>query len=358
MAWQGVKAGFQKRKRRRERRREKRNASKNENTYLGGSKDEERALYSDAKEQSQRSSERADGAYDRTSEELDNTRGDQDMAERDYRSDRTQARGALRDQKNGVGDIYERSNDSIGVRNSALNSGSLVGSTDSVLASRDAKLAGAPTIGQATEDAILANQANAQAMQKFTTGQINKGAMGLAAGQGESGALALQSAMAGAAGATGQAAAQQNLQAAQMNAGMRFDAAAQQRAETLGLANSAADAQLAAAAQERANQLAVAGANAEQIYGSALATQQARQGVTQAAQGQQGASSQANRTLQGQRANLATGNAQIANQGEQIDKGFQSDILTAKYNAGQARNAEEGRPLWKKAVLPFGILGN
>ncbi len=350
---------MKRRQRRRKERRARRDARKKENTYLGGSKDEERALYADARDQSKESSGRADGAFDETKAELDNARKAQNKAQGEYAVDRSQAKQDLGDQRRGIEDIYTKTGQgnsildqgatgAIDTRNNALATGSLVGSTDSVLANRDAKV----------EQSILENQANAQAQQRFSTGQINKGAMGLAAGQGESGALALQSAMAGATGAAGGMAAQQNLALAQQNADMRY-----------GATMSGADAQLAAAAQERANQLAVADANAGVLtqtaglqagntINSALATQQARQAQTAAAQAQTGQAAQTNLTLQGQRANLATGNAQIANQGEATDKGYQSDILTAKFNAGQARNKEEGRSPLKKALMPFLILGN
>ncbi len=380
MAIDAILPRTRKRQARRARRKEKYNNKKEENTYLGGSKAEEKALYSDAKRQSSESSSRSDKAYDRVKDEYGTTSNDQMRAEKDYQYDRGQAGGAMRDYDEGVGQINSAASksmntlgaglsSSMATRNNALATNSLVNSTESVLAGRQAALAGSPTIGQATDTAILANQANAQAQQQYSAGLVNKGAMGLAAGQGEGGALALQAAMAGASSGVADMAAQRNLQAQQLNAGMRFDAATAQRAEDVASANLGVDARLAAAEAERANQLAVAEANAAGQYGTAasnaelgynaqLATQDARGQAVAQRQGQQSLTSGRDLTLAGQRANLATGGAQIAAAGEATDKDYQANILTAKYNAGQARNKEQGRSLIKKALMPFGILGN
>lgn len=364
----------------RKERRARKRARKAENTHLGGSRTEERALYKDAKDQSAASAERADKSYGRLDDSYEDTKEQQGQEESRYSTDRGEAKLASAAYRNGIQDIKrdagtsqtmirDANQSSMDMRNSALATGSLVQSTDSVLANREATLAAAPTIGAATETAIAANQANAQAQTQYAQGRLNQNAMGLAAGQGESGALALQQAIASAGAGGADIAAQSNMQQAQQNAGMRFDAAAQQRAEVVGGADAAVAARLAAAGAERTNQMAVADKNATQSYGagtanaelnynSGLATQDARNTAVGQAQAQQGLSSARNLTLSGQQANIATGGAQIANAGEATDKGYQSDILTAKFNAGQARNADEGRSTLKKVFLPFGILGN
>ncbi len=341
MAKDGVKdfflPGSDRREARRARRKRRDKANKQKNTYLGGSEAEEKALYADARQESKDSSERQVKAADEISAELKNSRQEQKRAGADYRVDRTQAKTDLGNQRRGVDSIYEKT----GQGNWELDQG-----LDSAMATRNSALASGSLV-DSTEDAILSNQANAQAQQRYAAGLVNRGAMGLAAGQGESGALALQSAMAGAAQGNADATAQSNLQLADQNAQLRLAAAEQERQNQLAIAEANASAQLGVAGQKSTN-----------TVNSALTTQQALQGVTQAAQGQQGLSSQRDLTLQGQNANLATGGAQVANAAEATDKGYQSDILTAKYNAGQARNAEAGRSTIKKVLMPFGILGN
>ncbi len=325
-----------KRQNRREKRKADRNAKKNENTFLGGGKDEEKALYADARDQSAKSAGRADAAFDQSQAELDNARSSQETADRDYRGDRTRAGTALDTQRQGISDIYGKTGEGNGLLATGL---------DSAMGTRNNALA-AGSLVDSTEDNILANAANAQAQQKFSAGLVNRGAMGLAAGQGESGALALQAAMAGAGQGTADMAAQSNLALADQAAQQRLQAAAAERQNQLALADANAAAQLGVSGQQSQNTIA-----------SALATQQARQAQTAAAQAQTGQSAQTNLTLQGQRANLAAGNAGLANQGEATDKGYQGEIIGAKYNAGQARNKEEGRSLKAKVLMPFGVLG-
>lgn len=338
--------------------------AQDEHLRLGGSKEEEQFLLDDAKAQSKASGERADRAFEEVSTELASTRDEQGGLEWDYLLDRAHLGQAKEQQRDGIGDIYSKAaqasttldqgrGGAMGERNNALATNSLVGSTDSILATRGAELAGSPTLGQATEGAILANQKNAQAQQQATTQMLNRQAMGLAAGQGEGGALALQTAMAGAGAASGDAATQMNLQQAQQNAGMRFDAATGQRLEDVNSANMGLDARLGAAQQERANQLAVAEANAGTIqntagaqaelgYQSAIATQGAKEKLTGAQQASVNQSSAGKLHLGDRAGNLATGGATIAAGGESMDKEYQSNILTAKFNSG--KELEDNKP--------------
>lgn len=383
-------------------RKEKRDAKKGDRLSLGGSPEEEKRLYDEAGANSAESRARTNQAFKQSENELKSARSAQQSAQTSYYQDRLDSKE--RDQQaydaiGGIKDSAQSGSDRIGAagssaaneytqgaqqaldqRNNALATGSLAGTAEGVLAQRQSALAGAPTITQANENNILANAANAQAAQQRSTQMLNRQAMGLAAGQGEGGALAMQQAMASAGAAAGDMAGQQNQQLADQVAQSRYAAAMGERGEVVDSANLGLQTRMGAAEQERANQMAIANANAGTLEGAAgnraaagmatagaqsqlgyqasLADQAARAQAAQLAAARTAQSNQSNLQLQAQRANIATGNTTTAAGIQGQDQDYQSDILTAKYGAQKDRNENEGRSTAAKVLMPFGFLGN
>lgn len=191
--------------------------------------------------------------------------------EREGRGDRRGARDAIGGIQSGADGAADTRNSalqsSMGTLNNALGRNALTGSAESVLAQRKAELAGVPTIGQATDTALAANQANANANLANQIGMQNRAARGMAGSMGEGGALAMQQAMASAGANAGDQAAQNQMQQAQLAAQMRFGAAQQQNQQDLATANLGTDLRMGAAEAERQNQMNVAGANAASQMG-------------------------------------------------------------------------------------------
>lgn len=389
-------------KKRIQKRADKRGEKKNATNSLGGSAEEEKRLYDEAKADSAESRDRTAKAFERTSQELQSARNAQTSAQSEYYQDRLDSK--QRDQQaydsidgikssasegsarigaagTAAADEYTQgAQQGINTRNNALATGSLAGTAEGVLAQRESALAGAPSITAMTEDNILSNQANAQAAQQRSTQMLNRQAMGLAAGQGEGGALAMQQAMASAGGAAGDMAAAQNAQLAESSAAARYGAANAQRGELVDTANLGLDTRMGAAEKERAAQLDIAGVNATSLEGAAASRaktgldvagtqatfginaakddQAARAEAAKVAAARTGQSSQANLQLQAQRANIATGNQTASISAEGDDKNYQSDILTAKYGAQKDRADANGRSTAAKVLMPFGILGS
>lgn len=364
---------------------------------LGGSQKEEAALYEEAKQNSREARAQRSAAAGYVKEELQSARNAQKSAEGDYRNDRyaadtrdmeayssiDQINKAAREGSNRLGaagstasnEYTQGAQSALDQRNQAYNNGSLRDSGESILAQRESALAAAPSIGSLAEANIAANQVNAAANQNRSTQMLNRQAQGLAAAQGEGGALAMQQALASAGAASGDLAAQQNLQLADQVAQQRYAAAMATRGETVDSANLGLQTRLGAAGQERTNQLNIAGQNAGSLEAAAAARAQAGLGVAgaqaqmgtqaaaadqaaraqaaQAAQARANQSNQSNLQLQSQRANVATGNATNATQAAHTDLGYQSDVLGAKYGAQKDRAAED-RPMLAKFLMPGG----
>ncbi len=361
---------------------------------------EEKRLYDEAGQRTGESRDRSEDAYADTQQELRSSRTQQRSAQTAYNLDRTSSYNSARDAVDAIDGIGTAStgaqgtlgragtaaqneysagaNDAIGARDRALATNALTGSAESILAQRAAQIGASPTIGAATETNILANEANAGARTANATQMLNRQAMGLAAGQGEGGALAMQQAVASAGAASGDMAAQSNLALGDQAAQSRYAAAMAQRDQDLAEAGYASDTRMGAAEAERQAQLAIAGQNATSLegaaglrataglnvgsaqaelgYQSALAQQAAKSQAAQIAAARTAQSGQANLQLSAQNANLASGNATTATGAESSDKDYQSGLLTAKYGAQKEREGE--RSLMSKVFTPFGILGS
>jgi hypothetical protein len=129
--------------------------------------------------------------------------------------------------------------DSVGsINTAATGAQNLLGTgSESALSQRDAALAAQPGFLNLTEQNLAAQQAQMRNQTNFGQGQLARQAMGVAAGQGEGGALAAQSALAGLSQAGGQMATQNNLAFGQMAADQRAKAAQDTRAEAVGTAD-------------------------------------------------------------------------------------------------------------------------
>lgn len=337
--------------------RKKRDARKDTNLSLGGSKAKERELLESANLRSYNAEARSRTAQDNLKGEYKEAKSMADSYAGDYAGARRTNERALGAQRTSIGGIGAGAGQASGILGAAQGTNQLTGSTDSILAQRAAQMGAAPSHNQLADQAILANQQNARAQTNFSQGQLAKQAMGMAAGQGEGGALAAQQAMASLVGAGGNMAAQANLQQMQSAADMRAQANLAQRGETVAEAGYASDARLGATAQERANQLAVAGKQAELAYNSGLATnaaQSAYTGATQAGLNTAGAQQQAAANRQTGVA-TAMGTQNVAREGVHI--GAENELLTAGMNAGAARESAQERPGWAKALFPMGMLG-
>jgi hypothetical protein len=298
MAGKFVKA-FTNDKRRRERKENKRLRKEGPDTAkLGGSDKSQRRLLRTAKADLGSAREDVKESRAETGVQLEETQGRADQSNRDYRNDRGLSRASREDFIGGIGSIgagadqasTTRNNalgGATGIRNNALASNQLTGSAESILAQRQAQLAGVPTIGQATNNAISAQAQSANAMLANQVGIQNRAARGLAGSMGEGGALAMQQAIGGAAAGAADQAAQSQLAQNQLASQMRFNAALTQNQQDVAAADAAVGLRMGAAEQERQAQLGIAGANAADTlsvgganaangYDATLQAQQAR----------------------------------------------------------------------------------
>lgn len=337
--------------------------------YYGGTEREQKQLQRDALYEKNRNRLDVIESRDETKGQLDRTNQAEAQASNDLAFRNATSNVSRNEYRTGIDSIgsgadkaaSERSTalgTASSLRNNALGQNQLTGSAESILAQRQAQLAGAPTIGQATETALTANQANANAMLNRQIGIQNRAARGLAGSMGEGGALAMQQAIASAgAGAADQSAASQLAQA-QLAAQMRFGAAQTQNQQDVAAADQAVALRMGAAEQERANQLSVAGANAADTlnignanagntYDAALQAQQARGALMgQDANNVAGAQSYQSNLL-GQANNVAQNRGTLAQSGldsaandQQFQLGTQAELDQAKatgaYDAAKA----------------------
>lgn len=366
--------------RRREKRRAKRAAKKVNNLSIGGSKAKEEQYLREAHTNAEDSRGFADQSREDSREELKLSRKLQKQATNDYDGDRGSLQSRDREARtaiNGIQGATDGASSTLadaqlgaaGTRSNALATGSLVGSTENILAQRAATLGASPTIGQATETALAANRVNANTQLQNAQQAMNRQSMGLASGMGESGAGAMQAAIMANAAARGQAGAQTNMQLADQNAQLRYSAAQAQREQDLAEAGYASDARLGAAGSEReaalgfadktaADQMATGSSRAELVYGSAVAQQQARAQAAQAAQATVNQAAQREQALLGQRSGIAAQNAQTNVAREGLDKDFEATLLTGQLQAGAAKNATQERSTWKKVLSPSGVMGS
>ena len=368
--------------------------------YLGGSRGEEQTLYKEARAGKQAATAREEEAYKAAQEDKAYTKRLADGSTSDYSA--YQFRRAEADKRNqdsisGIGSAARTARGLLGeagtqatrdydwgatvannTRNSALNTNQLTGTAENVLQQRTAQIAATPSIGSLTDTSLLQNAQNAQQQLGANAGMLNRQAMGLAAGQGEGSALAMQAALAGAGQGASDALVQNQLQQNDLAAQLRFAAAQQQRQQDLAEADYASQLRMSTAGAERQAQLGFAGANADQLaqaaqqraatglqvagqqaeltYNPAVQQQQAQAQAAQQALAAQQLANQRNLGLVGQTTTVGQSNEQASLENKGQGESYQSGLLTAKYGAAQDREGD--RPTWKKIVMPLGILGN
>lgn len=347
--------GRQRRKERRAERRENRNIRKrgpNKAVY-GGSEERLKTLRGNSDEDLDRAQSDYRVDNQATRDELANARSQEQGAFGDYKGYESTAKGSRAGYESGISSIGDAAGRGAATRNTAFESNRLAGTADNVLARRAAELAGAPTIGQATDTAIGANNAAAQARLGQSLGLANRQARGLAGSMGEGGALAMQQAMANAGAGAADALAMNNTEQSQLAADMRLQAALRQNELDVNSANLGLSTRMGAAEQDRAAQLAIAEANAAGDYDSALQMQQARGGLMQNDVNNMGNASGRQLNLLGARADLATGRQGMAQNAEQIVRQGQQAIEGAQlgadsaYNAAKYAAAQENSPFSK-----------
>jgi hypothetical protein len=285
---------------------------------------------------------RAKDEYEQVTKQREDTQGKATTAERERKTAQGAAGGTLDKLEWAVdrGDIGAGAAGARGIRDKALGQNQLTGTAESVLGQRANALAGSPTIGQATETALGANQKNARDLLAQQIGIQNRQARGLAGSMGEGGALAMQQAMASAGAGAADLAAMNQGQQNQLAAQMRFDAAAAQRGEDVDSANLGLQARMGAAEQERAAQLGFAGQSADENYNAGLQQMAAQQQLAgQRTNAQQLATQNALGT--GQQANaMSAGTFDAARQDKQqadeMKYGFEDRIYGVKQGQNQA----------------------
>jgi len=384
MAWSIGTRGGERRERRREKRREKRRdkrARAANAKYLGGSPDEEKLLVKEAKDARTGSRARVNETYASAEKDRAQVRAESKKSGLIYDNTLVESRQASDRNQDSIGEIGLSARDArqtignagqvaqnefnigaqqaVDTRNSALNTNRLTGTAENVLQQRTAQIAGTPSIGALTDAALLQNAQSAQQQLGANAGMLNRQAMGLAAGQGEGSALAMQAALAGAGQGASDALVQNQLQQNDLAAQLRFAAAQQQRQQDLTEADYASQLRMSTAGAERQAQLGFAGANADQLaqaaqqraatglqvagqqaelqYNPAVQQQQAQAQALQLQQRAQEIASQRQLGLLGQ--NLTAGqqqqNAALSNQSQELD--YSSNLIGAQYGAQQAR---------------------
>lgn len=368
--------------------------ARKEAQYLGGSKEEEKALYNEARQGRQETRAEAKEGRDEIRRELETSRGEAERYRNQQEQDRW--RGQLRDEESRAGiaemgraadragnllgqgaqgameEYTQGAQQAINARANALGTNALTGSTENILAQRAAQIGASPTIGQAIETNIGANIANANQQLARSTQMLNRQAMGLAAGQGEGGALAMQQAMANAGVNAADLTAQKNMQLADISAQNRLTAALTQREQDLAEAGYASQARLGAAEKERTNQLGFAEKDATAL--ETAAANRAKTGldttssqsmlVTQAAQAAQNAqAAEANRALQSnqlssdmtqgaqnQRGALATNLGAQTGNAANADTTYLGNMIGDKY-AAQQNQASQNKSVAEKIPI-------
>jgi hypothetical protein len=361
MATKGRKRRQARRAKRKEQKRLRNNGP--DTAFYGGSERQQQRYQSEARKDLRKESRQADASISNFGNEVSRARELERGGQEDYESAKDQAAGSRDAYINTIGGIGAASGQAEGIRDAAYDTNQLTGTAENALAMRQAALAGSPTIGQATDNAIDAQTAaNQQASQLASArlgqnmGRMNRSAVGAAGATGESGALAVQQALAQAGQGNAEALAEDSLnqrmadiEAARTFSDMRYGAGLAQREEDVTGANIGLDTRMSAAQVERANQMAVADANAAQRYNAALATTQAtdslRAGDLQnqdAMGGRQLNLLGARINAQGTKTGFQLGQEQSAQQNQQFIEGTAAGINQADnqraYEAAMAKN--------------------
>ncbi len=335
-------------------------AQKEDNLSLGSSKEDEKRYLDEAREarlDTQEKSEETRGKLSSEAEQQDLRSRDLDFKYEQARNTAVQGLGTLQDSVNALNPAAAQAS---GIVQNAYGTNQLTGTTENARAQRDSALAGQPSLGALANQAMAAQQAQMQNQTNFAQGQLARQAMGVAAGQGEGGALAAQQALAGLTQAGGNIAVQNNLALSQQAADMRAAAAMGTRQEAMDTANLGLNTRLAAAAQERQNQLAAAGKSADLVYGAAKDTNTAQTGYQNAAQNE--ANTSASAAAAGNSAALgalgALAGFDTAREGMATDK--ELGLVGAEAGVGttaQQMKPPKDRPGWAQLAFPLGMLG-
>lgn len=347
------------REKRRDRRRirdAKKAIERDDNMSLGSSKEEERRYLDEARDQRLDTGAKSEETRGRLTIDAGRQEGRARGLDSQYFDARQTTNAGLGTLQGSVDRLTGTGKQAGNLLQGAYNANQLTGTTENVLGQRNSAMGAQPSLGALTNQALAAQQNQMQAQTNFAQGQLARQAMGVAAGQGEGGALAAQQALAGLTQAGGDMAVQNNLAFGQQAADMRGAAAMGMRQEAVDSANLGLQARLNAAAQERQNQLAVAGQRADLMYGSArdtVAGQTAYQSAAQSAQNTAGAMATSGNTAAqnslGTLAQFDTTREGIANEKE---LGF----VTAEAQLGQtAEQTPKDRPAWAKGIDPFNL---
>jgi len=356
-------------RRRREGRRDERQSARKlrrsgpEKTEYGGYAGAEKEMRTELKGESRDAKLREKDEYEQVTKQREDAQGKATTGERERKSAQGATGGTLNKLEWAVdrNDIGAGAAASRGMRDNALGQNQLTGTAESVLGQRAGALAGSPTIGQATETALGANQKNARDLLAQQIGLQNRQARGLAGSMGEGGALAMQQAMASAGAGAADLAAMNQGQQNQLAAQMRFDAAAAQRGEDVDSANLGLQTRMGAAEQERAAQLGFAGQSADENYNAGLQQMAAQQQLAgQRINAQQLATQNALGT--GQQANaMSAGTFDAAGQNKQnaqeMKYGFEDRMYGVKQGQNQAdfeAANNRGAAAWLGKVARFG----
>lgn len=320
----------------RQARQDKRAQEKLDRSSLGGSAEAEKGILAEAGEYRQEARESRGAARADMEDAQGRARRIENTSVMQYQQDRNRLGGDINAQRASIGGIGAGANQASNLLGQAYGQNQLTGSTESILGQRAAGI----------DAALAAQTANMQQQTQFAQGQLGRRAMGMAAGMGEGGALGAQQAMASLVGGGADMAAQAQMQNA-------ANAAAMRAADI----DYSSGARLNAAQQERANQLATAGQQAQLAYNQGLATNQAQAALTGAGQAAQNTSAGMQQFASGQANDLTQTETQAALQDQGQANDYSSSLLTAKFNADQAKLANKERSTVAKVLMPFGMLG-
>jgi len=344
-----TKGGRRRGKRREERRADRKEARKlrrdgPSKQYYGGTEEDLANTRKEAGEAVDESQARYKESADRLNTVADRADQQEREAAGDYRGQRQLTNQSRYAYGQAIDNIGTAASGAITQRDADLGKGpTLSQSADSILSQRAAELAGKPTIGQATDTALTAMDTNATNRLRNTIGMNNRQALGLAAGAGESGALATQQAIASAAAGGADALAQNNLNQNDLQAQLRFNAAQTQNQQDIDTANQGVDLRAGAAEAERAALFDRAKSDAAMTYDAA--NQQATQRGQQQLQDQASRDAATERQLKllGQRADVSQAGATLGleNQGQRLVERQNVNIAQLGQDTKSAQDAYE-----------------
>jgi hypothetical protein len=282
---------------------------------LGGTKEAQEKFIDQAGKERAGAQTRERQADTDSRKELNYQRQQESKAGQEYDADRQTASGSRGGYESAIGGIGSSAQNAMGIRNNALAQNQLTGSAESILAQRQAQMAGVPTIGQATDTGIAQNYKNAQTALGQSLGLQGRQMRGQAAGLGEGGALAMQQALASGGANAADLMAQNQAQQNQLASQMRFNAAMTQNQQDVDAANQAVDLRMGAAEQERQAALGFADSNAGMAYDAGLQGLNARGALMQQDAATRDTSGGRQLNMLGMRGDMTQNRASAAQQG-------------------------------------------